>query len=271
MKKYKNSLMMFYLFVLISCSNNLLAQKETFGEVFYNKVINNPNGVIFANPYALHFNSKESMFKKIDEAFEITDKTKDEYVEEDGTVSSFIVLKDNTPRDFYYTNVKKKELIFRETEARKLYTVNDTIKNIAWKLYDEHKKIGSYNCQKATAPYRGRQYTVWFTPEISVSHGPWKLRGLPGLILEAFEETGKYEFRVTEVSLNVDANKIERDLKIHDNKRKLEKREVYIEALKKKRENMRAIILASLPRGAKVSEDCESCPKKNNSTLEIYN
>lgn len=260
-----------YLVLLVFFLNNLMSQTKNIGEIKYNKIINNPNGTVFATPYSLSFDAKASVFKRLGNASEVTNKTKKDYVSEDGTVNSSMIMQDNLPYDYYYTNASKKELIFRETVARKLYTVNDTIENIAWKLHDEHRKIGSYNCQKATAPYRGRQYTVWFTPEIPVSHGPWKLRGLPGLILEAFEETGKYEFRATEASLNVDANKIERDLKIPDNRQKLEKREVYIEALKKKRENMRAIILASLPRGAKVSEDCESCPKKNNSTLEIYN
>ena len=40
-------------------------------------------------------------------------------------------------------------------------------------------------CNLATTKFRGREWKVWFTEEIPVSLGPWKLGGLPGLILKA--------------------------------------------------------------------------------------
>ena len=58
---------------------------------------------------------------------------------------------------------------------------------ISWKFEKETKKIGNYTCHKATAPFRGRDYTVWYTPEIPIPYGPWKLNGLPGLVLEAYD------------------------------------------------------------------------------------
>ena len=63
-----------------------------------------------------------------------------------------------------------------------------------WAIEKEQKKIGRFNCQKATAKFRGRQYTAWFTMEIPVSYGPWKLHGLPGLILEAYDEAKEIQF-----------------------------------------------------------------------------
>ena len=35
----------------------------------------------------------------------------------------------------------------------------------------------------ATTHFRGREWKVWFSEEIPLSLGPWKLGGLPGLIL----------------------------------------------------------------------------------------
>lgn len=62
---------------------------------------------------------------------------------------------------------------------------------------DSTKTILDYQCIMATADYHGRKWTAWFTPEIPVADGPWKLRGLPGLILEANEPSGQHSFVAT--------------------------------------------------------------------------
>lgn len=63
---------------------------------------------------------------------------------------------------------------------------------------DSTKTVLGYECVMATAGYHGRTWTAWFSPEIPVQDGPWKLRGLPGLILEAAASPEIY-FRATEV------------------------------------------------------------------------
>ncbi len=59
---------------------------------------------------------------------------------------------------------------------------------IDWQLKKETKKIGNLVAHKATGKFRGREYTAWYTLEIPLPYGPWKLQGLPGLILEAYDE-----------------------------------------------------------------------------------
>lgn len=63
-----------------------------------------------------------------------------------------------------------------------------------WELVDSVKNILGYECQMAKTNFHGRGWRAWFTPEVPVQDGPWKLTGLPGLILEAECEGGQYKF-----------------------------------------------------------------------------
>lgn len=59
---------------------------------------------------------------------------------------------------------------------------------------DSTKTVLGYECIMARSAYHGREWTAWFTPEIPVHDGPWKLAGLPGLILAATESQGFHSF-----------------------------------------------------------------------------
>lgn len=72
------------------------------------------------------------------------------------------------------------------------YTESYPVQN--WKIETEKKIIQGYSCQKATSRYLGRSYTAWFAPQIPIPNGPWKLGGLPGLILQVSDTRGHYVF-----------------------------------------------------------------------------
>lgn len=64
-----------------------------------------------------------------------------------------------------------------------------------WELVsDSVKIILGYECYLARCQYRGRAWWAWYSPDIPLQEGPWKLRGLPGLILEAYDSQRHYSY-----------------------------------------------------------------------------
>lgn len=78
-----------------------------------------------------------------------------------------------------------------ETEYLKPLIYTDALPDIQWQLTDSTRQVCGYTCQQARGRVAGREWVVWFTADIPHSSGPWLLRGLPGLILEA-EDTDRY-------------------------------------------------------------------------------
>ncbi len=68
------------------------------------------------------------------------------------------------------------------------YEGSEPTPDIAWMLTDDTLTVSGYLCQQATAMCRGLEWRVWYTDEIPSSAGPWRLRGLPGLIIKAESE-----------------------------------------------------------------------------------
>lgn len=66
--------------------------------------------------------------------------------------------------------------------------------SMIWNLEEGNKIICGYTCNKATTSYGGREWTVWYAPEIPSTAGPWKFNGLPGLILAAGDSESLHEF-----------------------------------------------------------------------------
>ena len=74
------------------------------------------------------------------------------------------------------------------------YCYVDSLHTQTWTMGDSTREVLGYMCQQATADFRGRRWTAWFATDIPVSDGPWKLGGLPGLIIEAYDEGQQHVF-----------------------------------------------------------------------------
>ncbi len=67
---------------------------------------------------------------------------------------------------------------------------DEPLDEMQWQIGDSTATILSYECIMAECDYHGRHWKAWFTPDIPLFFGPWKLRGLPGLILKADADNG---------------------------------------------------------------------------------
>jgi GLPGLI family protein len=67
---------------------------------------------------------------------------------------------------------------------------------IIWNISSETKKNQNYTLQKATASFGGRNWTAWFNKDIPFNEGPFKFRGLPGLIFELSDTKKNYIYNL---------------------------------------------------------------------------
>ncbi len=93
------------------------------------------------------------------------------------------------------------------------YVMLDEYKGIKWKITDDTITIKNYLCRRAEVKYRGREWTAWFTEEIPTSAGPWKLGGLPGLILKATDSHGIFTFDINGIENTASAIRFTKDIK----------------------------------------------------------
>lgn len=74
-----------------------------------------------------------------------------------------------------------------------VYQTDDSMK---WNLSNETKMADKYLLQKATTFFGGRQWTAWFCKEIPYNEGPYKFRGLPGLIFQIYDSKSQFKYNM---------------------------------------------------------------------------
>jgi len=116
-----------------------------------------------------------------------------------GDISQATSLAADIPRSYQYYHVYKNYpskgmLTYTDKVLFDSYRYEEPLEKPLWTLLSERKDIQGYSCQKALAAFKGRKWTAWYTTEIPISDGPWKLNGLPGLILDAVDSDSLYHF-----------------------------------------------------------------------------
>ena len=91
------------------------------------------------------------------------------------------------------------ELTYTDEIFRYLYYYEQELPAIDWQMQDADSVVCGYSCSKAVGEWRGRRWTVWYSMDIPIDDGPWKLQGLPGLILHAEVAQGDFFFTCVDI------------------------------------------------------------------------
>lgn len=139
----------------------------------------------------LNFNEKETLETAFRYGFEEDNGNRS--LSDENAVALSPSMYDEKGRQIY-KNFETNEVVMRNKKALAFdaYIVDDHWTKINWEINDDFKEILGYKVRKAIGNYRGRTYTVWYAPELSYPYGPWKMSGLPGVILEYSDGNHNY-------------------------------------------------------------------------------
>ena len=112
-------------------------------------------------------------------------------IEKDGIYGDFPHVRMST---YVYKNYPTGQMTITDRISLQDYCYVDSLHTQTWTMGDSTREVLGYTCQQATTDFRGRRWTAWFATDIPVNDGPWKLSGLPGLILEAYDEGQQHVF-----------------------------------------------------------------------------
>jgi len=194
----KNKIVVLLTILLLSANGVLFAQHARFvnsGTITYEKRVN-----MFAVLTRRYAKSKSSF---MEQALEQYKKSQPQFQTFQSTLSFnksaalYTPIEQNKPsggffgndptidlKKIIYTDFNTKKSISQKTLYEETYLIEDTTRQIHWKITSETREIAGYNCRRANALVMDSIYVVaFYTDQIPVSGGPESFTGLPGMIL----------------------------------------------------------------------------------------
>lgn len=159
--------------------------------VNYQSTFKTEDGQYFNFFYKLIDNGNESIFLNSDSI--VGDKR-------------FVLKTSKKDKGLFFDKVRDKMYLYSPILNKDFYIIEKNISNeFKWTIHQENKKkILGYDCHTAKTHFRGRNYTAFYTEDLSFSAGPFKFIGLPGVILEIFDNDKLFQFQATKITLKND-------------------------------------------------------------------
>lgn len=137
--------------------------------------------------------TRRNYYDRWDRAYQI--KT-DSVTAAGGGMADYMKVRSSMPRpgwrEAVYTNYPTEGTLTGTAMPFKRYYYEEPVETPQWRLLPDTMTILGYPCRAAETDFRGRTWRVWYAPDIAVDAGPWKLHGLPGLILRAEDSNKEY-------------------------------------------------------------------------------
>lgn len=103
-----------------------------------------------------------------------------------------------------FKNYPHGKLTHTEKICMDWFRYEEEMLELEWELTDSVTNVLGYECHSAVCNFRGREWTAFYTEDIPLMEGPWKLHGLPGLIMKASDKEGHYLFECIGIKSNAD-------------------------------------------------------------------
>lgn len=103
-----------------------------------------------------------------------------------------------------YKNYPAGRLTHTEKICQDWLRYEEDMPALEWEMLDTVATVLGYECHGAKCTFRGREWTALYSEEIPLMEGPWKLHGLPGLIMKATDDRGDYTFECIGIKSNAD-------------------------------------------------------------------
>lgn len=120
------------------------------------------------------------------------------YASNDKQIVNSYLLREQRSAFFFdqiiYQNLPKGSISVQGVITPNRFNYREERYPIQWSLKEECDTVCGYHCKIAYGEYGGRKWIVKYAPEIPAQNGPWKMTGLPGLVLEAKDNEGVHHF-----------------------------------------------------------------------------
>lgn len=225
MKFFLNIIFCFsYLIIKSQSLNDVSTIEIRYNFTYLIDTLNNENSI--SEPMILLTNGKKSVYySENDKKFMDGFKKQIKNAIQTGSIIDPGILPKARVRHSVYKD--EKEILITNVLGGNKYTF-ESLDKFDWQIDNKASStIGGYKCNKATAKINGRSIIAWFTYDIPINDGPYKFRGLPGLILKLNEIHDYFSFDLISLKKNQLPIEFEKGIAV-TTKNYIEKRREYI-------------------------------------------
>lgn len=190
----------YLLFILLMLPINLFSQNQKF--VYEYKYITDSTNLESIKTELMFLDTTPNFSKFYSaETYKndsISQVSLDKQIAATGRIDNIPKTSSSNKSTIKYTIIKNysdNDLFFINRIGRYKYKVKDN-RAIKWTILPDKDVFNAHNLQKATTEFGGRKWIAWFTTDIPIQDGPYKFKGLPGMIMKIEDTTKSHSFKL---------------------------------------------------------------------------